>query len=172
MSSSAAALAVGSSAPLFHLKALGSGREVSRPDGGAALLLVFHDQNSVAAVQAMQEEIRVHYGDAQELLIASVVNMKSVPVFLRSAAEGVMKSAYAKAAAAMPEGLDPADYVLILLDWDGKVSAAFGAHKIDRQPKLVLIDSAGVVRGVHRGARLSEAGLAMVQALFGPDGEG
>jgi hypothetical protein len=164
-------IAAGAPAPGFVLQALGSGRTVSHRDG-AALLLVFHDQNTVDKVQAMQEAIRSQYADAQQLKIASVVNMKPVPVFLRSTAETIMKGSYAKAAAAMPPGLDPADYVVILLDWDGSVSAAYGAQKIERQPRLVLVDAGGTVQGIHQGEEIRQQALAMVQSLLGPSASG
>ena len=65
-----------------------------------------------------------------------------------------MRGSYAKAAAAMPPGLEAADYVVILLDWDGKVSHAYGAHKIERRPRLVLLDHTGIVRGVHQAEEI------------------
>jgi len=157
----------GAAGPPFTLQALGSGRTVSQA-GDAPLLLVFHDQNTVDKVQAMQQAVRLVYSDAQQLQIASVVNMKSVPVFLRSTAESVMKGSYNKAAAAMPPGLDAADYVIILLDWDGNASKAYGAHKIERRPRLVLLDAAGTVRGVHQGEEIEQEALAMVTELLGP----
>lgn len=157
----------GAAAPPFTLQALGSGRTFN-PAGAAPLLLVFHDQNTVDKVQAMQQAVRLVFSDAGQLLIASVVNMKMVPVFLRSTAESVMKSSYNNAAAAMPPGLDAADYVIILLDWDGKVSQAYGAHKIERRPRLVLLDAAGTVRGIHQGEEIEQEALAMVIELLGP----
>ena len=81
--------------------------------------------------------------------------MKSVPVFLRSTAESVMKGSYTKAAAAMPPGLDAADYVIILLDWDGNVSQAYGAHKIERRPRLVLLDDQAAPCAVSTRAKRS-----------------
>jgi hypothetical protein len=161
-------LTPGATAPAFALTALGSGRSVGTAGSSDALLLVFHDQNTVAAVQRMQEQLRSRYADAGQLQIASVVNMQAVPVFLRGAAESVMKGSYAKAAAAMPPGLDAADYVVILLDWDGSVSKAYGALKIDRRPRLVLLDRAGTVSGVHQAAEIEDAALAMVERLLGP----
>lgn len=136
--------------------------------GVAPLLLVFHDQNTVDKVQAMQQAVRMQYSDAGQLQIASVVNMKLVPVFLRSVAESVMRGSYAQAGAAMPPGLDAADYVVILLDWDGKVSQAYGAHKIERRPRLVLLDHTGVVRGVHQGEEIEQGAMAMLAELLGP----
>lgn len=160
-------VAVGAPAPAFSLSALGSNRTISLDVcRGVALLLTFHDQNSVAAVQAMQEAVRMRYPDATRLLVPSVVNMSAVPVFLRSVAEQVMKGIYAKAADAMPPGLDVADYVIILLDWDGKVSKAYNAYKISNAPLLTLIDGEGVVRGVHQGGDLADAALAMLEGVI------
>jgi hypothetical protein len=120
----------------------------------------------------MQEAVRRQYGDAGQLRIASVVNMKPVPVFLRSTAETIMKGSYAKAAATMPAGLDPADYVVILLDWDGSVSSAYGAHKIERQPRLVLLDAQGAVQAIHQGEEIRSQAVTMVQGLLGQPGSG
>jgi hypothetical protein len=160
-------LQAGVAGPPFSLQALGSGRTVEHA-GPAPLLLVFHDQNTVDKVQAMQELLRGRYADAGMLRIASVVNMKPVPVFLRSTAESIMKGSYAKAAASMPAGLDAADYVVILLDWDGSVSQAYGAHKIERRPRLVLLDAQGTVRGTHQGEEIQQPALHLVEALLGP----
>lgn len=162
------ALTPGAPAPPFTLMALGSGRSVSPSETGGALLLVFHDQNTVDLVQDMQANVRSRYADARQLQIASVVNMKTVPVFLRAVAETVMKGSYDKAAAAMPPGLDAADYVVILLDWDGTVSQAYGAHKIDRKPRLVLVDAQGTVSAVYQDVQIGDAALAMVERLLGP----
>lgn len=157
---------IGAPAPAFHLTALGSKRTISLEHcRNTALLLVFHDQNSVADVQAMQEAVRMRYPDASRLLTPSVVNMSAVPVFLRSVAEQVMQSAYAKAADAMPPGLDVADYVVILLDWDGAVSKRYNARKISNAPLLTLIDGAGIVRGIHQGGDLTTAALTMLEGV-------
>jgi hypothetical protein len=162
-------IAIGAPAPTFELTALGSHRTIGLAQcAGTALLLVFHDQNSVAAVQTMQEAVRARYPDAARLLVPSVVNMSSVPVFLRTTAERVMQNVYAKAADAMPPGLDVADYVVILLDWDGKVSQRYHARKTGAAPLLTLIDGAGIVRGVHQGPDPAAAALAMLEGVMPP----
>jgi len=160
-------LTPGMQAPGFVLEAIGSGRTVAPAEAGAALLLIFHDQNSVEQVQALQENMRTRWPDASQLLIASVVNMSVVPVFLRSAAAGVMKAQYTKAATAMPAGLEAADYIVILTDWDGKVSDAYGARRVDRAPLAVLVDRAGVVQGLHQGKDLAEVMPGVVEGVMG-----
>lgn len=163
------AITVGAPAPVFSLTALGSNRTISLDIcRGTSLLLVFHDQNSVDAVQTMQEAVRLRYPEAARLLVPSVVNMSAVPVFLRSVAEQMMRNVYGKVADAMPPGLDVADYVIILLDWDGKVSKQYGARKVSATPLLTLIDGAGVVRGVHQGGDLTAAALTMLAGVVPP----
>ena len=157
---------VGAPAPAFRLKAVGSGRELG-PAGnpGAALLLTFHDQNNVALIQAMQEALRARIPEASKLLVASVVDMSRVPPPLRPLAETVMKSSYVKAGELMPAGLDVADYVVILLDWDGKVHKSYAARGVDKNPLLALIDGQGVLRGRYQGRDLTRAAQAMVDEL-------
>ncbi|MFN3331674.1 MAG: hypothetical protein ACK47M_04090 [Caldilinea sp.] len=163
---STSALTVGAPAPEFSLAALGSNRVISLDIcRGTPLLLIFHDQNTVDAVQALQEAVRTRYPEAARLLVPSIVNMSAVPVFLRPLAEQVMRGVYAKAADAMPPGLDVADYVIILLDWDGKVSKRYNARKIGDAPLITLIDGEGIVRGVHQGGDLTGAALAMLEGV-------
>lgn len=163
-------LATGEPAPHFTLQAIGSQRVVSPPSGGAAaLMLVFHGQNAVAAVQTMQEAVRMRYPNPAQLLVASVVNMSVVPAVLRSTAEAVMAAQYTRAAAAMPDGLDAADFIVILVDWDGKVSRAYGVPRMSTTPLIVLIDGQGTVCAIHRGNALENASLAMLDALFTAD---
>ena len=158
--------AIGAPAPAFRLKAVGSGRELG-PAGnqGAALLLTFHDQNNVALIQAMQEALRARIPEASRLLVASVVDMSRVPPPLRPLAETVMKSSYVKAGELMPAGLDVADYVIILLDWDGKVHKSYAARGVDKNPLLTLIDDQGLLRGRYQGRDLTRAAQAMVDDL-------
>jgi len=164
-----ASLTVGAPAPGFELTALGSNRTLGPARCyGTPLLLIFHDQNAVPAVQALQEAVRMRYPEASRLLVPSVVNMSAVPVFLRAVAEQVMRGAYDKAAAAMPPGLDVADYVVILLDWDGQVSKSYNARKISAAPLLTLIDSDGIVRGVHQGGDLTAAALTLLEGVVSP----
>ncbi|MCS6827636.1 MAG: redoxin domain-containing protein [Caldilinea sp.] len=159
-------LVPGAPAPSFTLMALGSNRRVgSDLCRGTPLMLVFHDQYAVEAVRTMQEAVRARWPDAEQLLICSVVDMSALPVILRPLAERVMKGFYAKASEAMPPGRDVADYVMILLDRDGAVSRQYGAHKVSETPLLVLIDAAGIVRGVYRGRQLAEAALQMLASL-------
>jgi len=158
--------APGTQAPPFTLQALGSNRTVGTHHcRGTPLLLVFHDQHAVEAVQAMQEAVRARWPDAAQLLICSVVDMSALPSFVRPLAERMMKGIYAKASEAMPPGRSAADYVVILLDWDGAVSRQYGARRVSDAPLLVLIDADGIVRGVHKGRELAGAALAMLASL-------
>ncbi len=153
----------------FALTAVGSKREFSdRTLVGRTSLLIFHDQHAQDEVQSLQERVRLQRPDHTDVFIASVVNMSVVPDFLRQIALGVMEKGYTGAKEHMPAGIDAADYVVILTDWDGKVSKTYNARKISSAPLLTLIDGAGVVRGVQQGGDLAQAALAMLDGVIPP----
>ena len=109
--------------PPFALTAVGSKREFSDATlVGRTSLLIFHDQHAQDEVQSLQERVRLQRPDHTDVFIASVVNMSVVPVFLRQIALGVMEKGYTGAKEHMPAGIDAADYVVILTDWDGRAA--------------------------------------------------
>ena len=159
----APALRIGEPIPAFALTTVGSKREITDTLlAGRTTLLVFHDQHAQHEVQALQERVRLQRPDHTDVFIASVVNMSVVPVFLRQVALGVMKKGYTGAKEQMPAGIDAADYVVILADWDGKVCKRFGAERVDKAPLLVLLTPDGLVGGHYRGTALAAAAATML----------
>ena len=156
-------LRVGEPIPPFALTTVGSKREMS--DAlllGRTSLLIFHDQHAQHEVQALQERVRLQRPDHTDVFIASVVNMSVVPAFLRQIALGIMEKGYTGAKERMPAGVDAADYVVILADWDGKVCKRFGAERVDKEPLLVLLTPDGLVGGLYRGKALGDAAAGML----------
>ena len=156
-------LRAGEPVPPFALTAVGSKREFSDATlVGRTSLLIFHDQHAQDEVQSLQERVRLQRPDHTDVFIASVVNMSVVPVFLRQIALGVMEKGYTGAKEHMPAGIDAADYVVILTDWDGKVCKRFGAERVDKAPLLVLLTPDGLVGGLYRGKALAEAAAGLL----------
>jgi len=158
------------SAPSFRLTAVGSGRVVQHPGlAAAALVLLFHDQNALATVRAVQEQVRGRYPTTAEAIIASVADLSRAPRLLRGVIEGFLRSAYAEASAHLPPGLEAADYVVILPDWKGEVTRAFGVDGADRQPAVVVIERSGQVTAAQQGGDVAAAALAGLAAAGLPD---
>ena len=59
----------------------------------------------------------------------------------------------------MPPDSDPSEYVIILPDWNGRVSRAYGARNTGRAAAIVVVDEASNVALSYRGERPVEAVL-------------
>lgn len=158
---------MGAQVPEFQLKAVASGREVSRAAcAGKPLLLLFHDRAGIAAARAVHAQVRARYR-ADEVLAASVVHLRAVPRPLRSLAEQMMAAAYYDAAREMQPGLDPADYVIILPDWSGAVYRAFGIADGGKRPQSVLLDGGWRIQAQAHGQAIVPHTLAALEQLLG-----
>jgi len=76
-----------------------------------------------------------------------------------------MKKAYQKAADSLPQGLSPAEYVIILPDWDGAVHKAVGLEGTDKEAGVAVLDGAGRVVGARQGDDLGAAAVEMLAEI-------
>jgi peroxiredoxin len=161
-------LAPGQPAPAFNLKAIGSGR-IFRPADyrDRPVLLIFADHNTGRSAQAVVERVRRRFPRFEQLAIALVIDARIVPRLLRGMAEGQMEKEYRQAAAAIPSGYDPADHLILLPDWNGEITRAYGAADLGRHIHLFLIGLDGVVKGEYHGPDPAARALEMAQALLG-----
>lgn len=159
---SARPLTPGAPAPHFALAATASGREV-RPGSGKPLVLVFHAQNAAFAVDRLNREVRERYPSPGELTVASVVDLSLVPPFFRPSARMALEMSYRQVAASLPREADPADYVVILADWTGRVTRDYGASGAYLVPVVVVVAEDGTVLGRHSGANLAATTLELLE---------
>jgi peroxiredoxin len=160
-------LAPGQPAPTFSLTAVGSGRVFQPADHlGRPLLLLFVDHNTGRASQPIVETLRRRYADHRQLAIAVVVDVRIVPRLLRGMAEGMMESSYREVAAALPDGYDAADHLILLPDWSGDVVRAYGVGNVSREIALVFIGPDGQVRAGYHGPNPAAQALEMARALL------
>jgi hypothetical protein len=158
-----------SPAPNFTLTAIVTGRVINRATcAGRPLALLFHNQDGLETVRALQSAVRTRWNSPSTLLVGSVVNMQSIPRLLRGVAEGVMAGVYRDAARAVPAGQDPADYVLILPDGSGQVYTALGIHDGGKRPSVLVIDGAWQLHGPMSGPQLVADTLALLEGLLPP----
>lgn len=153
--------------PPFELTAVESGRRVGWPHNrGQALVLIFHNQNTLGAVRDVQKAVRTAFEDQPWLVVASIADAAAVPRFLRSTVIAFMARAYREATRYVPQGYDPADYIIILPDWDGEVTRRCGVKDVGRRATVLVADGDGVVQGRFAGRDLGAqtvAALARIQ---------
>lgn len=153
-------------APDFELVALVSGRKVSRNAcTGRALVLLFHDQDGVAAVKPLQASVRDRWPRPDQVLVASVINMQAIPSFLRGVAEKMMALAFRDAARHLPPGMDPTDYILILPDRSGRVSHAFSIFDGGKVPCILVLDGRWQICARLQGGDLPAQTVAALEPL-------
>lgn len=153
----------GERAPDTRLLSVGSGREVALCErGGIPLVLVFHLQGTASAAEAVNRAVRSRYA-AEEVTVASVADLSLVPALYWGTVWIVLRGAYERAASQLPSGAGPEEYVMILPDWGGRVTRAFGLRDTGRAAAVAVIDGGGRVAGVHQGERLAETALGLLE---------
>ena len=156
--------------PAVVLTAAGSNRTLDLRDLPVPTLLLFHDQNATDTATAINLAVRQKLPKADQILIGSVPDLSGVPRFFRGVAQAAMDKGYRDGAQQMSAGYDPADYILILPDWDGKVTQSTGFQHLDKTPGLLLMERTGRILGKFQGADpakrvldlLAQAGLVDV----------
>ena len=161
-----ARLDTGSLAPDFDLLAAGSGRRVRlREQAGRKAVLVFHLQGTAPTAREINRAVRARHPDPEEVLVASVIDLSIVPPFYWMSVSLILNQAYDRAAEELPPDADPAEYVIILPDWNGRVSRDYGARNTGMAAAIVVVDEDSNVAVSYQGERPVEA---VIGALGGP----
>lgn len=152
-------------APTFFLTAIGAARVIGGPPGRIApLLLIFHEGAGAETAIQINGTLRAIYPHIEQLQIASVVNLKHVPHYMRSAQEFNLSIIYQNVAKGIPPFCSPSDYVLILPDWEGKVTHAFGMEKPSYNLGFAVITSPWQLFGTYIGLEPQAAAIEMLAA--------
>lgn len=151
-----------SEVPDVTLTAVQSNREINLKAPGQTAVLIFHTQDTGDAAKAVNLAVRDQYPLAAEVMIASVIDLSGVPRMFRKVASAAMEKVYQKMAESLPTGFEPAEYLLMLPDWDGAVTRAFGLTGVDKQAAVVVLDAKGGMAGIAQEADLSGAALKIM----------
>ncbi len=150
-------------APATSFKAAGSGRKVSLNTIGVPAVVCCVTQGSADEARSLAMKVRERYPLASEVVTMSLVDLRSVPRLLRKVAENAMGGRYNERAKDVPAGKDPADYVFILPDWDGKTIKALGFDDVTAAMGVAVIDAGGMVIGTRQGEGVADAVLSLLE---------
>lgn len=151
--------------PDLTLTAAGSNRDLSLGALGVPCVLVCHGQNTAKAAMEVNSTVRAAYPDAATLIIASVIDLRSFPSMFRGMVTPELEKAYHKAAGNLPTGADPAAFVVLLPDWDGKATDALGIKESTSTAAVIVADAQGRVLGTRQGDELGGAALEILAEL-------
>jgi hypothetical protein len=157
----------GGPAPVFDLKAIKSGRQISPATcKGNVLGMVFHGRETVQAVVEINTTVRPLFPDPKPVILVSVLDLSIVPRLLHGAVKPMLEQAYDQAAREIPKGYNPADYVFLLPDWNGAVTKAFRAKDTNKAAAVVVIGREGQIVGSYQGPQPGPATLSLIHAAL------
>lgn len=160
-------IAAGELAPEFGATAVFSQRPFSvQAWRGQPILFLFVDYRTASQTQDIAQALRRIYPQHTTVLLVIVVDLHGVPRLMRGVAQAAMETALGNAARQIPEGYDPADQLMVLPDWDGKLCRAYGVQEVGREMAFVLVDGNGRVHATYQGLQGRERALTMVRALL------
>jgi len=127
-------------------------------------VLVFHLQGTAPTAREINHAVRERFPSPDDVLVGSVVDLSIGPPVYWLSVSLVLNTAYAMATAELPSNADPADYVMILPDWNGRVSREYGARDTGRAAVVVVVDEDSNVATAYRGERPVEAVLKALES--------
>lgn len=158
-------MAAGAAVPDFKLQAAVTGREVSPATlKGKRAVLVLHGVKTQEAPKEVGKAVRAKH-PGPDVVVANVVNLKSMAGMWKRVAEAQIKSTYERMAARIQEkepGRDPSELVLILPDWENAVAPLFGVADSDSEAAAAVIGADGKVIGIAKGKDLGEAATKLL----------
>jgi hypothetical protein len=107
--------------------------------------------------------VRERYPLSSTLLAASLVNLKIVPRMFRGIAEIAIRKAYQDATTRLKEGQQPDEYIVILPDWDGSVTALLGLRNTSSAAGIAILDGEGRVLATFQGADLGSTAVRLLE---------
>jgi hypothetical protein len=148
--------------PAETLTAVVSAREITLNSLGRPAVIVFHGQDTGAAAIEINNTVRATFPTADEVLIASVIDLRQFPAMFHAMVKPELEKAYHKAAGKLPEGADPTELIVLLPDWKGAIHNACGVENSTKQAVVVVADASGKILATLQGEDL---GAATVSAL-------
>ncbi len=152
-------------APGITLTAIGSGRRITLNQIDSPAVLLFHGRNTAEASKSVNGPLRDRYPEASALLIASIMDLHIAPKLLRGMVESFIKDAYEEACQELPAKWPARDYLLLLPDWDGKITKAFGFSDTDKTAGVAVLNANAELVGIYQGKDLVAQTLALLDKI-------
>lgn len=154
-------LQAGAPCPPFHTAAAVTAREVSNAAlAGRRAVLVLHGPRTSDTPKAVGKAVRAQFPKASDVVVANVVNLKSMAGLWKKVADAQIKATYEKMATKL--GDEAPDYVLICPDYENAVAEAFALEDTNKVAAVVVLDAAGNVVGISTEGDLGEAAVALL----------
>lgn len=151
--------------PDMILNAAGSRQDFKLNKLGRTTVLICHGQDTAKAAFEVNNAVREKHPDAAQVIIASIIDLSSFPSMFHGMVKPELEKAYLKAAGKLDAGLEPKEYVILLPDWDGDVTAALDAKGSTKNAVVIVADDQGKVLGSANSGDLGQAALKLLAKI-------
>ena len=149
-------------APALTFTAIESKRKIDLANVDRKTVLIMVSQETADSIDPVITEIRDEYDVISEVQVANVVDLRKFPRVVRKIAETLMAHRYKESAKNIKPGRDPAEWIIILPDWDGKLIKALGIADVSQQLAVAVVAPGGKLIGVHQGPGAAAAAMEML----------
>ncbi len=149
--------------PAETLTAVVSGQEITLNAIGRPSVLVFHGQDTAAAAMEVNNTVRAAFSSPDEVLVASVIDLRQFPAMFHAMVKPELEKAYHKAAGKLPAGADPAAMIVLLPDWKGTTHNACSVENSTKEAVVVVAGADGSILATVQGENLGQAAVTALQ---------
>ena len=150
-------------APQFEFTAVYTKRRVKLSElSGVPILLTFANYNTARVTREVALAVRQKFPQLTQLHLINVIDLQAVPKLMRGVARTVLDNAFRTAVQDIPPGYDPADYLLAVADWEGKIKQAYRIPDLNKYAAIVLIDAHGRVQTTYQGTNIAQKAVETI----------
>jgi len=153
-------------APEITLTAVASKRKIALNAVATPTLLILFDQGTAGQIDPVVSAVRDAWPTADLVQIANVVDLRKFPKIVRKVAETLLNNSYNQNARNVKEGRDPADYVIILPDWQARVMKAVGIENVSSRIAIAVVAPGGRLIGAYQGEGEGAKAVELLRAAI------
>lgn len=128
---------------------------------GQPVIFLFVDYRTAPQTQEVARTLRQKFPHHSVVLLVIIVNLQIVPGPMRGVARSMLAQIIRNTARQLPAGIDPADQLIVLPDWEGKVCGAYGVGDLGRAMGVVMVNGNGRIQATYQGDQPAQAVLQM-----------
>jgi len=153
-------------APDITLTAVASKRKIALNAVATPTLLILFEQGTAGQIDPVVSAVRDAWPTADLVQIANVVDLRKFPRIVRKVAETLLNNSYNQNARNVKEGRDPADYVIILPDWQARVMKAVGIENVSARIAIAVVAPGGRLIGAYQGEGEGAKAVELLRAAI------
>jgi hypothetical protein len=134
---------------------------------GRPLVVLFYSRENQDDARGVTQVIRNKWRDAQTLVTVNLIDLSMFPRLLRRLVNSDLTKAFDAEVANLPGDLDPESHIVIVPDFDGKMTQAWGVTDAAKVVSAVVVDSAWKICARARGAEVEPVVMRALSDLVG-----